>query len=89
MSEQLPDYYGEVFNIMTTPWGASITFGVGPHKPKEEGHDVCVVRLSHETAKSLAMLLRKQLKVYERETHTSIALPLDVMNQLGMSQEDW
>lgn len=65
------------------------TFTVQPPKDGIEGHDVCVVRLSHEAAKALAIMLRRQLKNYERDTDTTIALPTKVMSDLGLALEDW
>ena len=89
MSENVPEYYGDVYHLRSTPWGVTVTFGVTPHKEGVEGHDVCVVRMSHETAKTLSMMIRKQLKQYERDTGTTIAVPPNVMNNLGLAPEDW
>lgn len=89
MSEPTPEYYGEVYYLRSTPWGMAITFGVEPSKEGVQGHDVCVVRLSQQTAKTLSMLVRKQLKKYERDTATVIAIPQGVMNNLGLAPEDW
>jgi len=89
MGELTPEYYGDVYSIRSSPWGVAITFSVASPRDKIEGHDVCIVRLSHETAKTLSMMTRKQLKQYERDTGTIIAVPPDVMNQLGLAPEDW
>ena len=89
MSEDVPEYYGDIYYLRTTPWGIAITFAVSPPKEGIENKDVCVIRLSHETAKTLSMLLRKQLRQYERDTKTSIALPADVLNNLSLAPEDW
>jgi len=89
MSETLPEYYGDVYYLRSTPWGVTVTFSVTPPKDGIEEHDVCVVRLSHETAKTLSMMMRKQLKTYERDTDTIIAVPKQVMNNLGLAEEDW
>ena len=89
MSEALPEYYGDVYYLRSTPWGVAITFAVGSPKEGIEEKDVCIVRLSHETAKTLSMMMRKQLKQYEREMNTTIAVPSQVMNKLGLAEEDW
>jgi hypothetical protein len=91
MNEQLPEYYGDVFQITTNVWGVSLAFGLSAPKPKESAavRDVCVVRISHETAKALSMMLRQQLKNYERDMQTFIALPSKVMTELGLAMEDW
>lgn len=89
MNEQIPEYYGDVFNLRTSVWGVATTFSTQAPKDGIEGRDICVVRLSHETAKALAMLLRRQLTKYERDSATVIALPDKVMNELGLAKEDW
>lgn len=89
MNEQIPEYYGDVFHLRTSVWGVATTFAVQSPKEGVEGRDICVVRLSHEAAKALAMILRRQLKNYERDSNTVIALPTKVMNELGLAEEDW
>jgi len=91
MNEQLPEFYGDVFQLVTNVWGVSLVFSLSAPKPKEvaKARDVCIVRVSHETAKALSMMLRQQLRNYERDMQTSIALPSKVMTDLGLAQEDW
>lgn len=89
MSDLLPDYYGDIYHLRSNPWGVAITFGLSQAKDGLEERDICTVRLSHETAKTLSMMIRKQLKQYERDTDTTIAVPADVMNKLGLALEDW
>lgn len=89
MSEVLPEYYGDVFYLRSTPWGVTITFSLTPPKDGIEERDTCIVRLSHETTKTLSMMMRKQLKQYERDSNTAIAVPSKVMNELGLVEEDW
>jgi hypothetical protein len=45
--------------------------------------------MSLENAKVLAMLLRRNLKNYEREHRLEIALPAQAYTQLGIAKEDW
>lgn len=89
MSESIPEYYSDVFYLRSGPWGVATTFSVASPKEDIDGHDVCVVRLSHETAKTLSMMIRQQLKKYERDSKTSIAVPQEVLNSLGLAPEDW
>ena len=89
MSEQIPEYYSDIFTVSTNPWGMSITFGLSASKPGAQSHEICTVRVSHETAKVISMMLRNQLKTYERETDTKIALPNKVLNDLSIAPEDW
>lgn len=89
MNEILPEYYGETYYVRTNPWGVSITFAVAPPKDDVDGHDVCIVRLSHETAKVLAMIIRKQIKNHEKDTATPIAIRSEIMKALDLSLGDW
>lgn len=89
MNEVLPEYYSDVYHLRTSPWGLAVTFGVSSPKESIREHDVCVIRLSHVTAKTLAMMMRKQLKQYERDTATTVAVPSKVMTDLGLLSSDW
>ena len=89
MSEQVPEYYSDIFHVRTNPWGVALSFAVSAPKDGIEQRDICVVRVSHETAKAISMLLRRQLKTYERETRTMIAIPTKIMNEIGLAPEDW
>lgn len=89
MSETVPEYYGDVFYLRSSPWGVALTLTASSPKENIYEHDVCVVRLSHETAKTLSMVMRKHLKHYEEDTKTSITIPDKVMSNLGLNEEDW
>lgn len=89
MNEQTPHYYSDVFSLRTNPWGIAVTFALASPKEGIPDLDACIVRLSHETAKTLSMMIRKQLKTYERDTKTSIAIPNKVLNDLELAPEDW
>jgi DNA-binding transcriptional regulator/RsmH inhibitor MraZ len=89
MNEPVPEYYGDVLYLRNTAWGFALTLTASPPKDGLEEHDVCVVRLSHETAKTLSMMIRKQLKQYEMDMKVTITIPQDVMNKLGLTKEDW
>jgi len=45
--------------------------------------------MSLEHLKVMAVILRKQLKAYEEQTQATVNIPRAVLNQLGLSQEDW
>jgi len=89
MSEVIPEYYGETLFIRTNPWGVAITFSVADATDEVHGHDVCTVRLSHETAKALSMIIHRQLKNYEGDTGIPITIRSEVMKALDLSQGDW
>lgn len=89
MNEGIPEYYGDAYYIRTNPWGVAITFAVAPPTDDVDGHNVCIVRLSHETAKAISMIIRRQLKNYESDTGTPIAIRSEVMKALDLSHGDW
>jgi len=89
MSEVLPEYYGDIYYVRTNQWGVAITFAVSSPKEGVEDRDVCIVRLSHEAAKVLAMLIRKQLKTYEKDNHTLVTIHSETMKSLDLSSGDW
>jgi hypothetical protein len=37
----------------------------------------------------MAMLMKKNLKAYEEQFQVQIPLPRQIMNQMGLSNEDW
>jgi hypothetical protein len=89
MSEVLPEYYGDIYYVRTNQWGVAITFAVSSPKEGVNEHDVCIVRLSHEAAKVLAMLIRKQLKHYEKDNDTLVGIPSETMKSLDLPPGDW
>lgn len=89
MSEAIPEYYGDVFYLRSTPWGLAITFTASSPKEGIEEHDVCIVRVSHETAKVLSMTIRKHVKQYEMDMKTIITIPQQVINNLDLTKEYW
>jgi hypothetical protein len=89
MSEQVPEYYSDTFFLASNPWSVAITYSLSDSKTGKEGQDVCTVRMSHATAKTLTMLVRKQLKNYEKDTDSTIFIPPNVLNQLNLTDESW
>lgn len=89
----VPEYYTDSFRFTVTPYGVNFTFGTNvPHPSSGKispGKDSLVLRMSLEQAKVLAMMLRRNLKNYERENALEIALPPQLYTQLGIAREDW
>lgn len=89
---QPPDVYADQFIITTTLWGAALSFLKAPPHPAPgqapQAIPQAVVRMSLEHAKVMTMIMRKQVKKWERE-NVEIALPMDALNQMGLSLEDW
>lgn len=90
---ELPDVYTDSFQFSVSPYGVSFTFGVNPPHlapaRAEPAKELVVLRMSLENAKVLAMMLRRNLKSYEREQSLEVALPPGLYTQLGIAREDW
>ena len=92
MPDEVPDLYVDSFRITITPYGVNLTFArsephPAPAAARQEAPQA-VLRMSLEHAKSIAMLMRKQLKAYERE-NGEINLPPGLYTNLGVAREDW
>ena len=93
MDTQPPDVYADQFILSTGVWGVAMSFLKTPphptpgHAPQPEPQ--AVIRMSLQHAKIVSMILRRQLKKWERE-NVDITIPTEVYNQLGLSPlEDW
>jgi hypothetical protein len=93
MPDEPLEIYSDVFRYTVTPYGVNITFGLNaPHPAPAQAptsQDQAIVRMSLEQAKVMAMMLRRNLKAYERENGLEIALPPGLYTQLGIAREDW
>lgn len=92
----IPDFYADRVRLTVTVFGVNISFGLGNPHP-EQGNlegvlDVLEnvrVRMSLEHAKVLAMILKKQIKVYESKNDTQVAIPRSVLEALNLTDETW
>lgn len=92
MSEPVPDLYIENVQLGTSPFGMVLSFG--KQSPLGTGVQapipVCTIRMSLEHAKVMAIMLRKQVRMYEEQMGEPIPLHPQLWTQLGLSrQEDW
>jgi len=90
MSE-VPEFYADAVEInLTMPWTVALTFALRSTDAERKPSPVARIRMSPEHAKVTAMILRRQLKRYEKESGSEISLPADVYSKLGLvSFEDW
>src|SRR5690349_14073255 len=91
-AQQVPELYADGVQIGLGPFGAILSFTMQPAGGPGTTHPVRVanMRMSVEHAKVLAMLLKKQLKVFESQLGQEIPLHPQLYTQLGLSrQEDW
>ncbi len=91
-NDQPLEVYADAMRIAINPYGAAFVFGLNePSAPKgvPETKDKVVLRMSLEHAKVMAMMLRRNLKQYERDNKLEIPLPYQLYTALGIAREDW
>jgi hypothetical protein len=89
---EIPEFYVDQFRMNLNPYGAAITFGLASPNPttgQAQVNDTFLVRMSLEHMKVMAMILKKNLKAYEEQLQAPINLPRQILNQMGLSNEDW
>ncbi len=93
VENEIPDVYIDQMRVTIGVFGVNVTFALSEPHPTASGapkpEDKVRVRMSLEHAKVVAMLLRKQLKQYEEDSGTKIAIPARVYSGLGVAEEDW
>lgn len=88
----LPEFYIDQFQMNISPYGTAITFGLAaPHPTTGQPpvQDTVRLRMSLEHMKIMTIIFRRNLKAYEEQMQAQINIPRVVLNQLGLSQEDW
>lgn len=98
---EVPDVYADQFTLALTSWGgASLAFSSSPGQltPEileraKEGLPLdlelrAIIRMPIAHAKAMAMLLRQQLKAYEK-ANGQIVIQKDTLKQLGLTNAAW
>lgn len=88
----LPEFYVDQFRMNLSPYGATLTLGLASPNPttgQPQVNDTLLLRMSLEHMKVMAIIVKKNLKAYEEQMQSPINLPRQIMNQMGLSQEDW
>jgi hypothetical protein len=94
MGEGPIDAYADQVTVTIGPFGCALNFAVSPAIPSVVGTPVAgqpvgTVRMSLEHLKIVAYLVRRQLLKYEQDSGVRVAMPMDVLNRLGIGLEDW
>ena len=92
MADGVPEIYCDGAQVGLSPFTAILSLTMQPAGQTGTMPPIRVanLRMSLEHAKVLAMILRRQIKNYETQTGTEIAIPAQLYQQLGLSrQEDW
>ena len=88
----IPEFYVDQFRMNLNPYGGAVTLGLATPNPttgQAQVNDTLLVRMSLEHMKVMAMILKKNLKGYEEQLQAPINLPRQILNQMGLSNEDW
>ena len=89
------DVYADQFQVNLGPYGITLNFflttPIPPGVPGSaaQAERVATVRTSLEHAKVITFLLHRQIADYEAQTGIRLALPQDLLNELGIGREDW
>jgi len=88
------DIYSDSFQVNTGPYGSTLNFMISQPTPPAPGkmpNSECLatVRMSLEHLKLMTFVLRNQISNHEEKTGVNIQLPIQVLNSLGISPEDW
>ncbi len=88
-----PEFYADNVQLSMTPYTTALSFSLSPPHPMPGQMAMpkpqCIIRMSPEHAKILALLLRGHIKGWERDMGVDIQIPHQVYNQVGISPEDW
>jgi len=88
------DIYSDSFQINTGPYGSTLNFMLSQSTPPAPGkasqpETLATVRMSLEHLKLMTFVLRRQIMHHERQSGVDIQVPSQVLNSLGISQDDW
>jgi hypothetical protein len=86
--------FTDQFQLNTSPYGATLNFLLSDPVPPSPGtapkvERQATVRMSLEHLKVMTFILLRSVKQYEGQTNTNIQIPMQMLNQMGISLEDW
>ncbi len=88
------DVYADQFGLNVGAYGSSLNFFVSSATPPVPGtaphtERLATIRMSLEHLKVMAFVMRRQILQYEQQTGVNIQIPMEVLNGLRISREDW
>ncbi len=93
MLDEQFDEFADQFTISITPFGANLSFSVREAHPSPgkapQARTLGTIRMSVEHMKTMVMILRRQIRQVETQTGIKAEVPLEILNQLQISQGDW
>lgn len=93
MTEKI-DVYSDQFQVNTGAFGSTLNFLISQPTPPAPGtipqsELLVTIRTSLEHLKLMTFILRNQILTHEEQTGTTIPIPVQVLNGLRISPEDW
>jgi hypothetical protein len=93
MDEPL-DVYTDQFQINLGPFGCVLNFMVSEPVPQAPGtapqnKRLATMRMSMEHLKAMTFILHRQIAATEARMRTNAQLPMEVLNSMQISREDW
>ncbi len=88
------DVYCDQFQTTISPYGATLSFLISEPMPPAPGSSpkaerLATIRMSLEHLKTMAFIIRNQVRNHEQQTGTTIPIPVQVLNSLKIAPEDW
>jgi hypothetical protein len=88
------DVYADQFAMNLSPYGTTLNFSISSAIPAAPGttpqsERVATIRMSLEHLKVMSFIIRRQIMQYEQQTGVRIQVPVEVLNSLHISREDW
>ena len=86
--------FTDQFQLNTSPYGATLNFLLSDPIPPSPGTAPKVdrqatIRMSLEHMKVMTFIMLRSIKGYEAQTNTTIQIPNQMLNSIGISPEDW
>jgi hypothetical protein len=88
------DVYSDQFQVNLGPYGCTLNFMLSSATPPAPGsvpqaERMATIRMSLQHLKVVAFVLRRQILLVERETGVKTDIPMQVLNSVQISREDW
>ena len=92
--EEPIDIYSDQFQFNLCPYGCVLNFMVTDAVPPAPGsapqaRRLASVRMSVEHLKVMTFILHRQISLAETQTGIRTEIPIQVLNSLQISREDW
>lgn len=87
--DQLAEFFSDTFEVHTSQWSSSLTFGIRPAREGESNLFVVRVRMPVVQLKTLGIIALRTIRELESKGGVIVDLPTETLNALGIPPEDW